>query len=73
VLFECVTGKVVFDRPGVALAAVHMRDAPPDPATFNPAVPHELSRIILRALASRPEDRWQTAGELLRALEGVAV
>jgi serine/threonine-protein kinase len=73
VLFECVTGKVVFDRPGVALAAVQVRDAPPDPATFNPAVPHELSRIILRALASRPEDRWQTAGELLRALEGVAV
>jgi serine/threonine protein kinase len=71
VLFECLTGRVVFNRPGVELAAVHLRDSPPDPAELNPEVPPALSRIILRALAARPEDRWQSATDLLRALETV--
>jgi HAMP domain-containing protein/predicted Ser/Thr protein kinase len=72
VLFECVTGRMVFNRAGMAeLAAVHLHESPPDPATLNPDVPPYLSRIILRALARRPEDRWQSAAELLRALEAV--
>jgi serine/threonine-protein kinase len=69
VLFECVTGRLVFHR--AEMAAISLRESPPDPSTLNPAVPPELSRIILRALAPRPEDRWQSAGELLRALETV--
>jgi len=72
VLFECVTGRLVFNRPGMAeLAAVHLGESPPDPATLNPDVPPYLSRIILRALARRPEDRWQSAADLLHALEAV--
>jgi hypothetical protein len=34
-------------------------------------VPAGFSRIILRALAHRPADRWQSAAELLEALEAV--
>ena len=72
VLFECVTGRLVFDHAGVAeLAAIRLRESPPDPSTLNPAVPPDLSRIILRALAPEPGHRWQSAGELLRALEAV--
>ena len=70
VLFECVTGRVVYELHSLGeLAAVHLRQAPPDPSTFNPAISRELSSVILRALAHRPADRWQSAAELLHALE----
>jgi serine/threonine-protein kinase len=72
VLFECLTGRLVYAGASLAeLGAVHLRQAPPDPVTFNPAVPPELSRIILRALSHRPDDRWPSAADLLRALEAV--
>ncbi len=72
VLFECVTGRPVFEAPSlVALLARHLDDTPPDPTTINPAVPAALSRVILRALARRPDDRWPNATELLHALEQV--
>jgi len=72
VLFECLTGRAVYASASLSeLGAFHLRHSPPDPATYNPGVPSELSRIILRALAHRPDDRWPTAAELLRALETV--
>ena len=72
VLFECLTGRAVYDSVSLPeLGAVHLRQSPPDPATLNPAIPPELSRIILRARAHRPDDRWPSAAELLRALEAV--
>jgi serine/threonine-protein kinase len=72
VLFECVTGRLVFDSPNLGdLGVFHLQRKPPDPAALNADVPAEFSRIIMRALAHRPADRWQTAAELLRALEAV--
>lgn len=72
VLFECVTGRRVFAASStVALVGHHLKDAPPDPASLNPEVPPPLSQAILRSLARRPEDRWPTASEFLRALEEV--
>jgi eukaryotic-like serine/threonine-protein kinase len=72
VLFECVTGRPVFEAPSlVALLARHLEDTAPDPRKMNTDVPESLSRVILRALARRPEHRWPTAGEFLQALEGV--
>jgi serine/threonine-protein kinase len=74
VLFECVTGRPVFEAPSlVALLARHLEDTAPNPRSLNPEVPDSLSRVILRALARRPDDRWPNAAEFLRALEGVQV
>jgi serine/threonine-protein kinase len=72
VLFECLTGRLVYGAASLGeLGAIHLKQPPPDPASLNPAVPPELSRIILRALAHRPDDRWPSAPELLRALESL--
>jgi serine/threonine-protein kinase len=74
VLFECVTGRPVFEAPSlVALLARHLEDAAPNPRSVNSEVPETLSAVILRALARRPDDRWPSAAEFLRALEGVQV
>ncbi|HUF35418.1 MAG TPA: protein kinase [Gemmatimonadales bacterium] len=72
VLFECLTGRPVYQANNIrALMARHLDTAPPDPSNLNPEVPPGLGRVILRALARRPGDRWQSAGDLLRALEAV--
>ena len=72
VLFECVTGRPVFEAPSlVALLARHLDDAPPDPRRLNTDVPESLAAAILRALARKPQDRWPTASHFLHALEQV--
>jgi HAMP domain-containing protein len=72
VLFECVTGRPVFEAPSlVALLARHLNDTPTDPRAINPDVPDALGEAILRALARRPEERWSSAREFLHALEEV--
>ncbi|MBA2458509.1 MAG: serine/threonine protein kinase, partial [Gemmatimonadales bacterium] len=72
VLFECLTGRPVFEAPSLpALLARHVQDRPPDPSALNSEVPESLSRVILRALARRPDERWPSASELLHALESV--
>jgi serine/threonine-protein kinase len=72
VLFECLTGRPVFVAPNVmAMMAQAVDGAPPDPTTLNPDVPRALSTVVLRALERRPEARWQSALDLLRALETV--
>jgi eukaryotic-like serine/threonine-protein kinase len=72
VLFECVTGRPVFEAPSlVALLARHLEDAPPDPRQLNADIPESLAAVILRALARKPDDRWPTASHFLHALEQV--
>jgi eukaryotic-like serine/threonine-protein kinase len=72
VLFECVTGRPVYEAPSVmALLSRHLVQPPVDPSSLNPDVSATLSKVILRALARRPEDRWASAAELLHALEEV--
>jgi serine/threonine protein kinase/HAMP domain-containing protein len=75
VLFECVTGRRVFESSGtVALVAHHLRQEesdPTNPAELNPEVPESFGRTIVKALARKPEARWPSAAEFLHALEQV--
>jgi serine/threonine-protein kinase len=75
VLFECVTGRRVLDSSDpMALVAYHLKQEQQpvtDPSSLNPEVPAAFSQAIVRAMARRPEDRWQTALAFLRALEEV--
>jgi len=42
----------------------------PPPSTVVPGYPPELESVVLKALAKRKQDRFQTARELSRALQG---
>src|SRR5712692_5838665 len=44
-------------------------DDPPSPSEFNSNVPTELDRIAMKALAKKPEARYQKADEMIVALE----
>lgn len=65
VLYEMVTGHVPFDgETPVAVALKHINEEPRDPSLDNPDVSKGLSEVILKALAKKPEDRYQTAQEM---------
>jgi serine/threonine protein kinase len=73
-LYEMVTGQVPFTGPTpVAIAYRHVREDPTPPRALNPDVPVPLEQVCLKAMAKRPEDRYQTAVEMQRDLERVRV
>ncbi len=69
VLHELLAGERLFAGPTelAVMEKVRAAQAPPPSAT-NPAVPPELDRIVLRALAREPEARFSWASELRDAL-----
>ena len=70
VLYEMATGRRAFS--GGTLAQIQsslLRDPAPSPRLVNPAVPEELSRIILKALEKNRELRYQTASDLRADLQ----
>jgi serine/threonine protein kinase/predicted Zn-dependent protease len=70
-LYEMLTGDVPFhaDTP-MAIVIQHISSPMPMPRQVNPDIPEVLERIILKATAKSPDDRFQTAEELVAALEG---
>lgn len=73
-LYEMTVGEVPYraETP-MAVVVKHIVDPLPIPRDKNPAIPEELQRIILKALAKNPEDRFQSAQAMVEALERVAV
>jgi serine/threonine-protein kinase len=69
VAYELLTGRVPFaaDTP-VAVLMKHISEPIPLPAATD--VPEPLVRALLKALAKRPEDRWDSAGAFGKALAG---
>jgi serine/threonine protein kinase len=80
VLWECVTGKRLFQKgtEAATMCAV-LQDPIPAASSLAPGIPPELDAILTRALDRNPDERLQTAGELARELDrfiasrGVAV
>jgi eukaryotic-like serine/threonine-protein kinase len=69
-LYEMLTGQVPFTGPTpVAIAYRHVQENPTPPRMLNPDVPVSLERVTLKAMAKRPEDRYQTALEMRQDLE----
>ncbi|MEK7787157.1 MAG: protein kinase, partial [Chloroflexota bacterium] len=70
VLYEMVTGRVPFDaETPIAIVFKHIQDPLPPPSTLNPDVPDALERVILKALAKDPNDRFAATGEMVQALQ----
>ncbi len=52
----------------LAIALKHVKDKPIDLSVHRPDLPVEFTRIVMKLMNKRPEDRYQTAGEMLRDL-----
>ena len=69
VLYEVLSGQRAFDGDTDAdLGAAILQEEPTPLSTIQPLVPANLARIVSTCLAKDPDDRWQTARDLLRAL-----
>ena len=69
-LYEMVTGKKPFDGDTpVSIALMHMQSTPKKPTELNSTVPEGLEQLILRAMQKEPNQRYQTAGEMIKDLE----
>jgi serine/threonine protein kinase len=72
IMYEMLTGRPPYtgdDPMAILLQHVEGGAAPPNQA--NPSVPESLSRVVLRAMALAPEERYQSFDELRRDLEQV--
>ncbi len=64
-LFECLAGRAPFVwRKEIVVLQLHLTEPAPDVRTFRPDVPSELAEVIGKALAKRPQERWQSATEM---------
>ena len=69
-LYNLVTGRPPFEgETAVELITKHQHEPIVPPERLAPEVPAELSAIILRMVAKRPEDRYSNLGEVVKALE----
>jgi eukaryotic-like serine/threonine-protein kinase len=73
VLFEMVSGRKAFqgDSQASLMAAILEREPPPL-SSLQPLATPALERIVQACLAKDPDDRWQTARDLLRELQWLA-
>lgn len=70
VLYEMVTDRKAFDATDpIELAAQIADEMPPSPASLNPKIQPGVNALIMKALAKDPEQRYQTAHELVDDLE----
>jgi eukaryotic-like serine/threonine-protein kinase len=72
-LYEMVTGRRAFPGKSQLSVASAILEKEPEPIrTLQPLAPPALDRSIRRCLAKDPEDRWQTARDLLLELKWIA-
>jgi serine/threonine protein kinase len=69
-LFYLLAGKPPFDGQQVPVVMKQHAEAPiPKVQSINPRVPEQLSVIIERAMAKRPDDRYSSIAEMISDLE----
>ena len=68
-LYEMVTGQLPFTAEApVTVLMMQVRDQPRRPSLLNPNIPQGFEQIILRAMEKNPDDRYQTAPQMIRSL-----
>src|SRR5438874_3429763 len=68
-LFQMVTGTPPYDgKSSAEIVGKHLADPVPVASDVNARIPRWLSDVIVKCLAKKPEDRYQTGDEVLMAL-----
>src|ERR671924_909317 len=73
VLYELLTGVVPFSgETPVEIAMKHLSAVPDPPSSHRSEIPRELDKVVMRALAKDPHERYQTAEEMDADLRRIA-
>ena len=71
VLYAMLTGRPPFEGTLVERITKIRQAEPEKPKKFQMAIPDRFQDVVMKLLAKRPEDRYQTAGERLKELAWV--
>ncbi|MDP3236755.1 MAG: serine/threonine-protein kinase [Myxococcales bacterium] len=72
VAYRLLTGRLPFAHPDfVSLIMQHIEAAPPPIDVVNPEIPPDLASVVMRCLAKKPEERWESAEALAEAFDEV--
>ncbi|MBE7446438.1 MAG: protein kinase [Planctomycetia bacterium] len=72
VFYQLLTNKLPFDAESAASVIYkHVHEEPEKPRKINPKISSQAEAIILKAIAKKPEDRYQDITEFRQALEAV--
>lgn len=67
VLYEMLTGRLPFRADSPLGMLIHHRETPPPPPTAL-GIPQAMAAVLMKSLAKRPEDRYQSAAQMDEAL-----
>jgi serine/threonine protein kinase len=74
VFYEMATGHHPFAAHDPMGAMIKILTEPfPLPNQFNPKLPGGVEQVLLKALSKRPEDRYQTASEMIEAINTLVI
>jgi serine/threonine protein kinase/Flp pilus assembly protein TadD len=73
ILFEMLTGQLPFegDTP-LSVVLKQKQEAPQEPKNLNPQISDELNRLILQCMEKDPQNRYQSAADILAELDRIA-
>ena len=70
--YAMMTGRPPFEGGSLVETIMKIRTGVPDkPKQFQMSIPDRFQAIVLKLPAKRPDERFQTAGELLKELDRV--
>ena len=73
VLYEMVTGKRAFDgKSQASLIGAIMTSEPPAMSTLQTMIPSAMDHVVKTSLAKDPDERWQSASDVMRELKWIA-
>ena len=67
--YELLTSKPPFQGRQEQLMYAHVNTPPPPPGTLNPRLSSDIDRVLIRALAKKPEERFPSISAFARALQ----
>jgi hypothetical protein len=69
VLYECLTGRVPFEKEmDAAIIWAHVEESPPMPTALRPDLPPAVDDVFARVLAKQPGDRYASCREFIEAM-----
>jgi serine/threonine-protein kinase len=68
IVYEVLAGRRPFEGQGANLMRQILEMPPPLPSALEPRLSKQIDRVLLKALAKRPEDRFRSARQFLEAL-----
>lgn len=70
VLYQMLTATLPFlGESPISVALKHLQEEFDDPRDVNPLIPQSVENVILRSMRKNPQERYQSAKEMLKDLE----